>query len=394
MFFIYLFNFFRGYVIIKAEGNFLERFINICTNRQVLLWDIKKKGANCLTASVSPDGFRALRESARKTHTRIGIIKKKGMPFKTHRFLRRKSLALGLLLFAGCAIWFSLHIWSVEIDGAYLISEDLIKQELQNSGLKPGVYTSSVERQKIQQEMLSKIDKLSWLWVDIRGVKAIVRIKEKLPMPTMVSTAPCHVVATEGGIITRMVVKEGKPNVKVGYSVAKDQVLISGELESTVMERRYVAAAGEVMAKVAKETSGVYCLVGVRRSPTGRKSTKCTVMIHNINIPLFIKYSPGYAGYTCDFTVKELNIGVIKLPVRIRFAKYSEMMIDSVMYTFEDLKQDIEKEIVEKIKSRYTQVNILQVSSEPSPVDDTNIKVKVKVQWLMDIAKQMRIEPQ
>lgn len=41
--FLRLWNYIKGYVIIFVEGYFLEKFVNICTRRQIFLWDIKKK---------------------------------------------------------------------------------------------------------------------------------------------------------------------------------------------------------------------------------------------------------------------------------------------------------------------------------------------------------------
>jgi len=53
-----LWNYIRGYVIIFVEGYFLEKFVNICTRRQILLWDIQRDRNSKMTLKVS---IRALR---------------------------------------------------------------------------------------------------------------------------------------------------------------------------------------------------------------------------------------------------------------------------------------------------------------------------------------------
>ena len=34
----------RGYVVICADGLFCERFLNICSNRGIFLWNVRRLG--------------------------------------------------------------------------------------------------------------------------------------------------------------------------------------------------------------------------------------------------------------------------------------------------------------------------------------------------------------
>ena len=78
-------NYIIGYVNIKVEGYFLERFINICISKKILLWNIKRKKASLLYANISVSDYKKLKEIARKTKTRVKIESKKGIPFILHR---------------------------------------------------------------------------------------------------------------------------------------------------------------------------------------------------------------------------------------------------------------------------------------------------------------------
>lgn len=80
MLLIRLWNYIRGYVIILVEGYFLERFINICTYRQLFLWDIKRRSDFEMTLKISIKGFKTLRPISRKAQCRVRIIKKKAYP--------------------------------------------------------------------------------------------------------------------------------------------------------------------------------------------------------------------------------------------------------------------------------------------------------------------------
>ena len=39
---IKIWNYFRGYVIIRVEGLTLEKFLNLATNKDIYLWDIER----------------------------------------------------------------------------------------------------------------------------------------------------------------------------------------------------------------------------------------------------------------------------------------------------------------------------------------------------------------
>ena len=55
-----LWNYLRGYVIIVVEGYFLEKFINMCTHRQIYLWDVKASGNCVMTLKASIKGFKRM----------------------------------------------------------------------------------------------------------------------------------------------------------------------------------------------------------------------------------------------------------------------------------------------------------------------------------------------
>ena len=81
MFFKILINYILGYVNISVEGYFIERFINICISKNILLWNLKRKKSSFLYANVGLRDFRKLKHKANKTKCRIKNETKKGIPF-------------------------------------------------------------------------------------------------------------------------------------------------------------------------------------------------------------------------------------------------------------------------------------------------------------------------
>ncbi|MBQ4039562.1 MAG: sporulation protein YqfD, partial [Oscillospiraceae bacterium] len=68
-------HFLRGYVRLKAHGGFPERFLNLCTNRGIPLWEVESRDG-IMFANTTPDGYRKIRAPAKKSGMKVRISKK------------------------------------------------------------------------------------------------------------------------------------------------------------------------------------------------------------------------------------------------------------------------------------------------------------------------------
>ena len=91
MFFKILLNKIIGYVRITVEGFFIERFINICKAKEILLWGIKREKASIMHANISIKNFKQVKEISKKTKCRVHIKRKKGIPFFLNKYKKRKD---------------------------------------------------------------------------------------------------------------------------------------------------------------------------------------------------------------------------------------------------------------------------------------------------------------
>ena len=80
----------KGYVSIKVWGYSRERFLNLCGNHDILVWDIENHG-DYDTMKVSVDGFFALKTLLRKTGTRASVLQRHGLPFFVPKMKKRKK---------------------------------------------------------------------------------------------------------------------------------------------------------------------------------------------------------------------------------------------------------------------------------------------------------------
>ena len=89
--------FLKGYVRMKIWGVSPERFLNLCSNKNLLLWDISKDG-DAYIMCISLKAFLQLRPIARKTGVRVVVLQRYGLPFLLPGLLKRKIFVAGLVL--------------------------------------------------------------------------------------------------------------------------------------------------------------------------------------------------------------------------------------------------------------------------------------------------------
>ena len=127
-------HFLRGYVKIKVWGYSPERFINLCGNRNILLWDIENHGT-CYTMCISIRGFLSLKPITRKTKTRVAVLQRSGLPFFIPRIRKRSIFVFGLL---GCLLFLhamSRYVWAIEITGNSSLTTDVLMDFLEEGGI-------------------------------------------------------------------------------------------------------------------------------------------------------------------------------------------------------------------------------------------------------------------
>ena len=290
MFLVHLWNYIRGYVIIIAKGDGIERFINICTRRQILLWDIARKDSDSVVMKASLRGFMLMRPAARKSGCRVRIIKKCGLPFFLHRFRRRRGFKVGLLFFAVLIVLFTSMIWEIEIRGCSRNVAQQIMKVLDDRDIGKGSFKIGLDPNRIAADILLNVDDVAWAGVQIQGVKMTISVQNIIPRPEVVDEDQyCNLVAERDGLITKIEVLAGTLKVKEGDTVTKGQLLVSGRLESQYPEfgTKNVHALGKITARTWYDIRVPLSYEHTKRIRTGRTHENTYIRILNMKIGLF-----------------------------------------------------------------------------------------------------------
>lgn len=228
MIFKILLSYICGYVNISVEGYFIERFINICISKGILLWNMKREKSTYLQTNISINDFKKIKSIANKTKCRVTINRKKGLPFILNRYKKRKIFALALLIITLTIFTTSRFIWNIEILGNEKIETEDILAQLNENGIVIGAQKSKIDTNAIIRQIRLKRKDIAWMSIDLNGTNAIIKIVENTEKPDIIDeTDYCNIVANKSGVITKINARTGTPLVKIGDVVTEDTILVA-----------------------------------------------------------------------------------------------------------------------------------------------------------------------
>lgn len=244
----------RGYLRIRVWGFSPERFMNLCSNKGILLWNIVREGdAYCMNINLR--GFWELRPIVRKTGTRVAVLERYGLPFFLPKLLKRKVFVAGLVL--TFVFWFlsSNYIWDIQVNGNYQITDDQFQSFLKEQQVVVGMRLDALEIGELEKEIRRQFPQITWASAKLSGTRLLIDVKENdAPILTEEKEADrgTDLVTEYNGRIVSIIVRKGVPKVSIGDTVEKDSVLVEGKIpiyneDATVKEYRYVDADADIV---------------------------------------------------------------------------------------------------------------------------------------------------
>ena len=348
---------FWGYVRIEVEGYYVERFINICTNRKILIWNLKREKGVKLYLNIGINDFKKISEIARKTSCKVRILKKKGIPFLLNKYKKRKLFVLLLALVICIVFISSRYVWNIEVNVEDNLELENIAEDLENAGLTKGVLKTKIDTDRIINEIRLKRSDIAWVGLDIKGTNIIVSIVKADKSPEIIDNLDyCNIVASKAGTITKITAQNGTAIVNVGDEVSQGDVLIAGYMDGKYTDRRYVHSLGEVEAKVLySETKAVELKKEIYKE-TGNMENKYEIKFNKLKLKLY-KNPSKYETYQSEKNVKNIKLfGDFYLPISITKITNKEEIKEEQNYTAEEATkatvEDLTKILDEKIQNK------------------------------------------
>ncbi len=382
-----------GYVRIEVEGYYIERFINICTNRKILIWNLKREKGVKLYLNIGINDFKNISDILKKTNCKVRILKKRGIPFLLNRYKKRKIFVILLVIMMFTIYASSRYIWNIDIKVKNNLQIDNLEEDLESLGVKKGIKKDEIDTNKIINELRLKRDDIAWIGIDIEGTSIKINIVKADKSPDIVkNTDYCNIIASKSGVIQKIVAQNGTAVVKIGDEVQKGDILIAGYMEGKYTDTRYVHSLGEVKAIVTYEETKEIRFNQDIYNYTGNEEKKYEISINNWKIKLHRKNSK-FELYETKIENKDVRLfGKYYLPLEIIQITNREQIKESKVYSREeaiDLGKDIvSSELEQKIENKEDIVDKKMDIEEY----ENSVVVTVKYGVLENIEENQKIE--
>lgn len=357
-----LFNYIIGYIRISIEGYYIERFINICRNNKITIWNLKRDKNVKLELNIGIRDLKKIAKIAKQTKCKMKILRKKGFPFLFNKYKKRKIFFAFLLLIIMLLAISSNFIWNIEIVEENNEKIENIYQDVIDSGLSIGKLKSQINTKEIINKIRLNRDDIAWMGIELKGTNAIVKVVKATSKPEIIDEDDyCNIVSDKQGVITKINAQNGTIAVKVGDTVNIGTTLINGWMEGKYTGIRYVHAKGEVEAKVWHTKSKKILYNTTERKETGELENKYKIKINNFEINLSKRLSKFQIYDTIDTENKFKIFSDFYLPISLIKTTNKEVQEEQKTYTIEEAKnigvQELQEELDNEIEDKEKIVN-------------------------------------
>lgn len=284
-----------GYVKVRIQGKRIERFVNLCRNRGIILWQLCwDTNQEVLYFRVALKDFYRLRPMARKCKVRTIVVERFGLPFLLGHMQKRASFCIGVSICFLLILFLSTRIWGISVEGQSYHTKESILEYLNSIDVYGGIESKTLECADLEEQIRQKFNDIGWVSVEKKGSKIYIRVREVLLIEKEEEKPPAHLIAQQNGRVVSIVTRSGTAKVKAGDKVKKGDVLISGTVKiygdnQELIEKKYVHAEGTVVLSVEKNYQDILKKEYQKKVYTGRTKKIYELQIAERN---FFCYNP------------------------------------------------------------------------------------------------------
>lgn len=380
---LWLYRYLCGYLKIIIKGDNGEKILNICAVNSIILFNsrlVKKDIETCILIK----DFKKLKKLMRGSKTRIHICEKHGLPFKIQKHRNRSGLFLGIFLIFIIIQFMSSYIWVIDVVGNSVVSKTEIINSLKKIGITEGIKSTHINPKTQREQLLLECEGLAWASLNIEGSILTVNVTEI--NETKPSTTPTNLKASADGIIEKIDVTSGNCVVKVGDTVKKGDLLVSG-INETLHSTTFVKSLGSIYAETTREYKLTKKFKQTITYKTGESKTKKVLDVFTLKFPLYL--GKETRDYTSSTKCKNIKLFKKTLPIKIYTREFEYIEKENITFAKEELYNQLEKELKKATKkdniSKYTVSSKEYVETK----EDITLKVIVKAKENIAFSEQI-----
>lgn len=336
-----------GYITIHMRGEQIERFLQLCSDQRIPIWNIKKITHNHCIGTIYYHHYKKVKQLAFLEQYEIYIENKEGFVAYILHFWKRKELLFAILFSLSLLIVLSNIAWKVDIKGVPPELEEKISAQLEKKGLYEGAFTFNLAPlNELQKQIADEIPEVLYVGIEKKGTAYIVQAEEKLIVEQEKKKKTQNLIANKNGVIQKMFVESGQPLVRVNDVVKKGDILVTGNIETNDFETEEdenskkntvnVPAEGKVYANTWYEVNISSSLYPTHEKLSGEKITKYYIPIQNFQLPIWNFWKEPYKNALEEIEKQPIYFLKWELPINI---------LKKVIYnkeTFKDVRSEEE----------------------------------------------------
>lgn len=370
----------QGYLRTEVSGAFPESVLNACAENALEFWAVESVEPYTLRLTVSEKDEELLNDIAARNMCEIKVLSRHGGKMGKRFLRRRRFLLAALFAAAALMLWSSMYIWDIEVSGCRELTRGEVLRLLEDNGVTVGTYWPGINADTVRSSVILKEPRIAWMTVNVRSSRAYVVIRERIETPELINDDEvCDLAAKQNGIVRKVSVLKGQPLCSPGQAVYKDDVLVSGTVESITNPARDVCAYGEVWADTWYELCALTPAQVMKKTHSGQSRNRFSLVIGENRINFF--RSSRNDDDKCDkiiHTYKCAIKGVFTFPIELVREEYIPFDTELTECTEESLGL-----ICERLYDRLTGI---EYSSCETGENDGAIVITLRAQCLEDIA--------
>lgn len=384
-------SYFRGMYVVTVAKEAGDAALDLLVSRNIPFFGMKTT-EETLSFSLHPPYFKAYAKLRGEERFAGEVRTHEGLLSFAHRHRARVGFFIGAGMAALLLVVSSLFVWDVRITGNVKLSADALRDTLAEHGVEIGAFIPSLDKERVEREIMLEVGELSWISINLRGTVAQVEVHErKTDTEAIDIQSPSNLIAAMDGQITALEVTGGQTIATLGAVVRKGDLLVSGIIDSKALGYRLVRARGEVFAAVTLTYDIEIPYEMEKKVYTGEFLTEKDVKFFAKNIKLFGKDS--ISPTSCDTIEVERRLylfGKIALPIFVTERTHSFYEMQTVTLSQEEAITEAYAQIHAQGEETLMAAEILARRTN-FDFGETALTLHEEVDCILDIAEEVKI---
>ena len=260
----------------------------------------------------------------------------------------------------------SLFVWDIRVSGNEITDEKTVIEELSEIGFSVGSFWGNISLSETELLLLSGSDEISWVNINRKGSVAYVKVIDKYSYEEEVKSGYRNLVAMRDGVIEEITVKAGRAVVKVGDTVKKGDLLISGILA----DGTFTYAEGSVISRISEKISVDTPYVAREKVYKDESLDKIVINFFGRNINIFKKYGKMPKEYDIIEKEKRFTLFGRELPISFSVFCLREYAYSDYRRSESEIVNEAHTQLWARLTERLSKSTLLKIRCEGDFTDN------------------------